>query len=63
MSYYNSIEVVYKVIGSVIYSFIDDLLCRDYMGIVQRNLSALAYDNCFEKLCSIIFMGWVFLKF
>ena len=36
--YYYRIGVMYKVIGSFIYSFIDNLLCISYLGIVQKVL-------------------------
>ena len=38
---------MYKVIGYVIYSFIRNLICLDYMGIIQHKLSD--YDNNSEK--------------
>ena len=48
MVFHNNMKtVLYKVIGSVIYSFIDNFICLDYMGILQHNLSA--YNNKFEK--------------
>ena len=47
MFYYNGTEVVYKVIGSVIYSYIDHFLCLEYLGILQQKLSA--FDKKFEN--------------
>ena len=32
-------ELVYKVIGSVIYSFIENFLCLHYLGILQQKSS------------------------
>ena len=37
---------MYKVIGCVIYSFIEYFICLDYLGI-QKNVSA--YDKKFEN--------------
>ena len=61
MLYHNRNTVVYKVIGCVIYSFIDNSICLDYLGILQYKLSA--YDNKFEKRSSINCLAWVFLEF
>ena len=49
MFYDNRTEVVYKVIGYVIYSIIDNFLWLNYQGILQQNLSDLAHDNKLEK--------------
>ena len=38
---------MYKVIGFVIHSFIDNFICIDFLGILQNKLSA--YDNKFEN--------------
>ena len=35
---HNIKTVVYKVIGYVIYSFIDNLICLDYLCILQERL-------------------------
>ena len=58
--YHNRTAFVYKVIGSVIYYIIDNPIFLDYLGIVQHKLSD--YKNNFEKLSSMIFLYWVFLK-
>ena len=63
MFYDKSIAVLYKVIISNIYSFINNFLCIDYLGIVQQQLSDFAYNNRLEKRGSMICLGWVFLKF
>ena len=47
MFYHNRTTAVYKVIWSVIYSFIDDFMCLDYLVVLQNKLSA--YNNRFEK--------------
>ena len=39
MFYHNRMTVVYKVIVSVIYSYVDTFICIDYMGILQHKLS------------------------
>ena len=57
---HNRTIVVYKVIGTVIYLFIDILCCLYYLGILQQKLST--YDNKFEKKGSMICLGLVFLK-
>ena len=60
--YGNRTAVVYKVIWYVIYSFIDNFLSLDYLGILQQKLYTLYYDNNFEKQISMICLGWLFLK-
>ena len=57
---HNRTIVVYKVIGTVIYLFINILCCLYYLGILQQKLST--YDNKFEKKGSMICLGLVFLK-
>ena len=47
--YNNRTSVVYTVIGYFIYSFIDHLFCLDYLGIVQKYLSDLAYNIKFKN--------------
>ena len=59
--YYYRIGVMYKVIGSFIYSFIDNLLCISYLGIVQKVLCFSLWQQVW-KLSSMSFLGWVFLK-
>ena len=39
MFYDNSKIIMYKVIGSVIYTIIDNYICIDYLGLFQYNLS------------------------
>ena len=58
---HNIKTVVYKVIGYVIYSFIDNFIYLDYMCILQHKL--YAYENNVEKRSSMYFLGWVFLNF
>ena len=45
--YYYRIGVMYKVIGSFIYSSIDNFICIDYLCILHKQLSD--YDKTFEK--------------
>ena len=53
---------MYKVIGSIIYSFINNIICPDYLGILQKHLSA--YNDFFlKKQSSMLCLVWVFLKF
>ena len=47
MFYHNRTSFVYKVKWYVIYSFINNLLCLDYLGILQQKLST--HNNKFEK--------------
>ena len=49
MFYYNRTIVLYKLIGSIIYSFIDDFLCLDYLDTAQQKISA--YGN----MCDFVF--------
>ena len=49
MFYYNRTIVLYKLIGSIIYSFIDDFLCLDYLDTAQQNFSA------YENMCELFF--------
>ena len=39
MFYDNMKTMVYKVIGAVIYTIIDNYICLDYLGILQDQLS------------------------
>ena len=48
-------------LGYVIYSFINNIICLDYLDTLQHKL--YAYGIKFEKLSSMICMSWVFLKF
>ena len=57
MFYGNRMAVVYKVIWYIIYSFIDNCLSLDYLGILQKKLYTLYYDNNFEKI--IQWLVWV----
>ena len=43
--YHNMTTAVYKVIGSVIYLFIDNVTFNKYLGILQHMVSA--YNNKF----------------
>ena len=45
--YHNRKTVVCKVIRYVIYSFIDNFICIDYLCILHKQLSD--YDKTFEK--------------
>ena len=45
--YHSNKSVVFKVMGYVIYSFVNNFICLDYLGILQQKLSA--YNNKFEK--------------
>ena len=45
--YHNITSFVFKVIGYIIYSFIDTLICLDYLGIVQ--IYIFTYNNKFEN--------------
>ena len=59
--FYNNIKTaVYKVIGSVIYSSIDNFICLDYLGIVHKHFSA--YNNKFETTRSNDLYGFVIPK-
>ena len=60
MFYHKRMTVVYKVIGSIIYSCIYDFICIDYLVIIQHKLCA--YDKQILKRSSVIFLGWVLLK-
>ena len=46
MFYHNRTEVIYKLIVSSIYSFIDNFICIDYLGILKTKS---AYDNKLGK--------------
>ena len=52
MFYDKRTEFLYKLTGSVIYSFIDDFPCLYYLVIVQKKLSGLSYKTIFEKRSS-----------
>ena len=43
----NRNTLMYKIIGEVIYTIIDEYICLDYPGLLQRNLSK--HDNNFNK--------------
>ena len=45
--YHNSKMVVYKVVGSVIYSYVGNFICLGYQFILQENLSS--YDNKLKR--------------
>ena len=54
--YHSNKSVVFKVMGYVIYSFVNNFICLDYLGILQQKLSP--DDNKFEKLSSMICSSW-----
>ena len=45
--YHNRKTVLYKMIGYVVYLFIDNLIFLDYLGMIQHKLSD--YDNKLKK--------------
>ena len=59
--YHNIKTVLYKVMASVIYSFVGNLICLDYLVILQQNLSA--YNNRFGKTKFNDLSGLVIIEF
>ena len=49
MFYYNRKIVLYKLIGYIIYSFIDNFLCLDYLDTAKQKFSA------YENMCELFF--------
>ena len=47
MFYDNSKIMMYKLIGAVIYTIIDNYICFEYLGFLEDNLSK--HDNKFEN--------------
>ena len=59
--YENRTKVMYKVIGSVIYTIIHECICLDYLGLFQK---PFPNRTIFSKiLSSTICLGWEYLRF
>ena len=52
--------MMYKVIGELIYTIIDNHVPLNYMGMLQYKLSK--HDNQFEKPSSTSCQGWEYLR-
>ena len=58
MFYNNRKEIMFRVLGSIVYTIIDNLICLYYVCLFQDKLSK--HNRNFEKI-STICLGWGYL--
>ena len=61
ISYENRKKLMYKLIGEVIYTIIDEYICIDDLGLPQENLSK--HDSKFKNTKFNNFSRWEYLRF